>query len=110
MSGIPLAVVTDSQSLAASADVIIPANREIPVGVLHKVFLDKYAPFSETLFIDSDCVVTRPFLTECGRTRKFASARAMKRFTPANGKDEYIDDLPATLKLIGGEKFPKFNG
>src|ERR1700742_5030185 len=63
MPDVPLAIVTDSQHLAPCADIIIPADTEIPVGVLHKVFLDKYTPFSETLFIDSDCVVTRPFLT-----------------------------------------------
>jgi hypothetical protein len=110
MPGIPLAIVTDSQSLAASADMIIPAKSEIPVGVLQKVFLDEYTPFSETLFIDSDCVVTRPFFEELEQIRKFKFTPAMEKFTPANGKDEYIDDLPTTLKLIGGEKFPKFNG
>jgi hypothetical protein len=110
MPGIPLAIVTDSQSLAASADIIIPANNEIPVGVLHKVFLDEYTPFSETLFIDSDCVATRPFLKELEQIRKFDFTPAMEKFTPANGKDEYIDDLPATLKMICAEKFPKFNG
>jgi hypothetical protein len=110
MPGIPLAIVTDSQSLAASADIIIPANNEIPVGVLQKVFLDEYTPFRETLFIDSDCVVTRPFLKELEQIRKFEFTPAMEKFTPTNGKDEYIDNLPAILKLIGGEKFPKFNG
>jgi hypothetical protein len=110
MPGVPLAIVTDSQSLAASADIIIPADGEIPVGVLHKVFLDKYTPFSETLFIDSDCVVTRPFLEELEQIRKFDFTPAMEKLTPANGTDEYITDLPATLKLIGGEKYPKFNG
>jgi hypothetical protein len=110
MPGVPLAIVTDSQSLAASADIIIPADSEIPVGVLHKVFLDKYTPFSETLFIDSDCVVTRPFLEELEQIRKFDFTPAMEKLTPANGTDEYITDLPATLKLIGGKKYPKFNG
>jgi hypothetical protein len=110
MPGVPLAIVTDSQSLAAYADIIIPANCEIPVGVLHKVFLDKYTPFSETFFIDSDCVVTRPFLKELEQIRKFDFTPAMEKFTPADGKDEYIEDLPAILKLIGGEKYPKFNG
>jgi hypothetical protein len=110
MPGIPLAIVTDSQNLAASADILIPPNSEIPVGVLQKVFLDEYTPFTETLFIDSDCVVTRPFLKELEQIRKFKFTPAIEKFTPANGKDEYIDCLPATLKLIGGEKFPKFNG
>jgi hypothetical protein len=110
MPGIPLAIVTDGHSLAASADIIIPANDDIPVGVLHKVFLDKYTPFSETLFIDSDCVVTRPFLKELEQIRKFDFTPAIERFTPADGKDEYIEDLPAILKLFGGTKYPKFNG
>jgi len=110
MPEIPLAIVTDSQSLVASADIIIPPNSDIPVGVLHKAYLDEYSPFSETLFIDSDCVVTRPFFKELEQIRKFKFTPAMEKFTPADGKDEYIDSLPATLKLIGGEKYPKFNG
>jgi hypothetical protein len=110
MPEIPLAIVTDCQNLAASADIIIPAASEIPVGVMQKVFLDEYTPFNETLFIDSDCVVTRPFLKELEQIRKFEFTPAMEKFTPANGQDEYIDSLPATLKLIGGDKFPKFNG
>jgi hypothetical protein len=110
MPGVPLAIVTDSQSLGASAGIIIPADSEIPVGVLHKVFLDKYTPFSETFFIDSDCVVARPFLEELEQIRKFDFTPAMEKLTPANGTDEYITDLPATLKLIGGKKYPKFNG
>jgi hypothetical protein len=110
MPGVPLAIVTDSESLAASADFIIPANNAIPLGVLHKVFLDEYTPFSETLFIDSDCVVTRSFLTELEQIRKFDFTPAMEKFTPASGKDEYIEDLSAVLKLVGGEKYPKFNG
>ncbi len=77
---------------------------------MQKIFLDEYTPFNETLFIDSDCVVTRPFLKELEQIRKFEFTPAMEKFTPANGQDEYIDSLPATLKLIGGEKFPKFNG
>jgi hypothetical protein len=110
MPDVPLAIVTDSQNLAASADIIIPADNDIPVGVLHKVFLDRYTPFRETLFIDSDCVVTRPFLRELEDVRKFEFTPAMERFTTAEGMDEYLTDLPTTLKMIGGTKYPKFNG
>jgi len=111
MPGMPLAIVTDNPArLRGSADIIIPPKRGVPVGVLQKAFLDEYTPFGETLFIDSDCVATRPFADELEQIRKFDFTPAMERVTPANGTDEYIDNLPETLKMIGGESFPKFNG
>jgi hypothetical protein len=109
MPQVPLAIVTDNESsMADSADILIPPKKDVPVGVLHKVLLDCYTPFTETLFIDSDCIVTRPFLTELEQIRKYDFTPAIERYTVA--KDEYIEDLPAVLKLLGGKKFPKFNG
>ncbi|SHJ85442.1 hypothetical protein SAMN05444159_1693 [Bradyrhizobium lablabi] len=110
MPGVPLAIVTDNDRLAASADVIVPPLSGIPVGVLQKAYLDQYTPFQETLFIDSDCIATRPFPNELEQIRKFEFTPAMEKFTALNGTDEYIDNLSEALKLVGGEQFPKFNG
>lgn len=110
MPTVPLAVVTDSERLGAAADIIIPPLSGLPVGVVQKVFLDHYTPFKETLFIDSDCIVTRPFADELEQIRDFDFTPAIETVTPADGEDEYIDDLPATLRSIGGSSFPKFNG
>lgn len=56
-SNAKLAVVTDRKKLDANLfDFIIPINLEYPSGVAQKLFVDKYTPFDETLFIDSDCI------------------------------------------------------
>lgn len=110
MPAVPLAVVTDSKHFGAAADVIIPPLAGLPIGVVQKVFLDHYTPFKETLFIDSDCIVTRPFIDELEQMRGFEFTPAMESVTAADGEDEYLDDLPATLRAVGGNSFPKFNG
>ncbi|MDA9503285.1 hypothetical protein XI09_00150 [Bradyrhizobium sp. CCBAU 11386] len=106
----PLAVVTDSERFGAAADIVIPPLNGLPIGVVQKVFLDHYTPFKETLFIDSDCIVTRPFPDELEQIRSFDFTPAIETVTPADGEDEYIDNLPATLRSIGASSFPKFNG
>jgi hypothetical protein len=110
MPDLPLAIVTDNNRLAAVADVLIPPLTGIPVGVLQKAYLDHYSPFEETLFIDSDCVVTRPFSEEMTQIRAYDFTPAMEKFTPPGGTDEHIENLSEALRLVGGEKFPKFNG
>ncbi|WP_271565146.1 hypothetical protein [Bradyrhizobium sp. CCBAU 11386] len=107
---VPLAVVTDSERFGAAADIVIPPLNGLPIGVVQKVFLDHYTPFKETLFIDSDCIVTRPFPDELEQIRSFDFTPAIETVTPADGEDEYIDNLPATLRSIGASSFPKFNG
>ena len=52
-----LAVVTDRINLDVQLfDFIIPVNLDYPSGVAQKLFVDKYTPFEETIFIDSDCL------------------------------------------------------
>ncbi|MGY4626708.1 hypothetical protein [Bradyrhizobium sp. USDA 4486] len=110
MPGVPLAVVTDNPRLADIAEFIIPPLEGVPVGVLQKAYLDQYTPFGETLFIDSDCIVTRPFHDELAEIRRFEFSPAMERVTPRDGSDEYVLNLADTLTMVGGESFPKFNG
>ncbi|WP_342733648.1 hypothetical protein [Bradyrhizobium sp. B117] len=110
MPNLPFAIVTDSQRFEATAEFVIPPLADVPVGVVQKVHLDRYTPFKQTLFIDSDCIVTRPFWEELEQIRRFEFTPALERWTPADGHDEYLEDLSATLKMIGGSKFPKFNG
>jgi hypothetical protein len=110
MPGVPLAVVTDNDRLSGVADVIIPPLKAIPVGVAQKVWLDHYTPFEETLFIDSDCIATRPFHEELREIQQFDFSPTMERVTARNGTDEYIANLAETLQMIGGDSFPKFNG
>jgi hypothetical protein len=56
---LPLAVVTDDDSLNDFFDVIIPVDWSRGRGVLQKLYIDQYSPFRCTLFIDCDCIVFR---------------------------------------------------
>lgn len=59
--GIPLALITDSKEpyLSSFFDIIIPANPDYPKGIAHKIYVQDYSPFEETLFIDGDCMLVR---------------------------------------------------
>jgi hypothetical protein len=72
--------------------------------------LDKYSPFERTLFIDCDCVVTRPFHDELAAIAEFPFSPVLERITPIDGADEYLDDVRAALLKVGGCGYPKFNG
>jgi hypothetical protein len=53
----PFAIVTDdsnTKDLENYFDVVIPLNSTYGVGVVQKLNLDRYSPFDETLFVDSD--------------------------------------------------------
>ena len=57
---IPRAVVTDSiddPEMKQLFDVCIPLNREFGSGLQQKLYLDRYTPFKQTLFLDSDSLV-----------------------------------------------------
>jgi hypothetical protein len=116
MPGIPLAVVTDKDSamlreeFGSFADVVIPVDDSLPFSVAQKLMLDRYTPFSETLFIDSDCIATRPFHAELDEIRRFPFSPILESLTPIGGSDEYLEDLGSVLKKIGAEAFPRFNG
>lgn len=104
MPGLPIAVVSDNPRLASIAELVIPPLQGVAVGVVQKLYLDHYTPFEETLFIDSDCIVTRPFHEELDQIRQFDFSPAMERVTPRDGQDESITDLVKTLEMVGGQK------
>ena len=110
MPGIPVAVVTDNPRLAAVADHVVPPLTNLSAGVVQKAWLDHYTPFTETLFIDSDCIATRPFVEELQQIRRFDFSPAMERVTQRDGTDEYVANLTEALQMIGGDSYPKFNG
>src|SRR6478609_7538916 len=71
MPGIPLAVVSDQDLRGTLFDISVPLDRSNPSGIISKLDIYKYSPFNETLFIDSDCLVSRPFPEELEEIRKF---------------------------------------
>lgn len=53
-----LAVVTDTPSYFDDVyDHVVPVDLSYGSGVTQKLHLDRYSPFEETLFIDSDCLL-----------------------------------------------------
>lgn len=110
MPGIPIAIVSDSETLRPFCDIWIPVDSSMPVATAQKLLLDRYSPFEETLFIDSDCLAVRDFGDELDAMRRYPFTPIVDRLTAINGTDEYVEDLRAALTKIGGEAFPKFNG
>jgi hypothetical protein len=110
MPGIPIAIVTDSDTLKPYADLLVPYDKSYPVATAQKLLLDQYSPFDETMFIDSDCIATRDFHEELSEIRRYPFTPVMGALTPPNGRDEYVKDLRAALEKVGGSAFPKFNG
>lgn len=58
---IPSAIVTDSDDpdLKQLYNICIPVNYEFGKGFKQKLYLDRYSPFEETVFIDSDCIAVK---------------------------------------------------
>jgi hypothetical protein len=58
---VPRAVVTDNDhDLADVYDVCVPLDPSFGKGMLQKLHLDRYSPFDETLYVDSDCLAVGP--------------------------------------------------
>ncbi|CAE6741314.1 hypothetical protein [Paraburkholderia haematera] len=110
MPGIPIAIVSDSETMRGYCDVLIPVDHSMPIATAQKLLLDRYSPFEETFFIDSDCIAARDFGDELDEIRRYPITPIVDLLTPIDGTDEYVDDLRAALTKVGGEAFPKFNG
>ncbi|MBX7093193.1 MAG: hypothetical protein K1X56_00605 [Flavobacteriales bacterium] len=61
--GLPIAVITDRPEAEMKKwfDYVVPVNPRHGLGLVQKVYLYDYSPFSETIFIDSDCLVVNDF-------------------------------------------------
>jgi hypothetical protein len=110
MPGIPLAIVADRKEVDPAFDVVIQMKPFSTAGVVHKVDLYNYTPFRETLFIDSDCIVTRPFESELSAIRKYEFTPVVGRYLHRGESDSGIIDLAAALDHLDAMSFPKFNG
>lgn len=61
--GLSLTLVTDSKdtSLRKYFDHIVPINSDYGVGLKQKIHIYEYSPYDETIFVDADCFIVRPF-------------------------------------------------
>lgn len=111
MPGIPLAIVTDREDPGPHFDIAVPLVRERGMGVIQKIWLDEYSPFEETLFVDSDCIVVRPFHDQLAALRQYSFTPTCDAYLGQEDQDSfYFEDLGRTMRALGIELFPKFNG
>ena len=107
--GLALACVTDDTmhtGLNQWFDVLIPYNPAFGSNLRQKLFFDKYTPFQETLFIDSDCLLTGPLdelVLQC-RHRSFA----VLGYPIENGW--WYMDVAQAIAKYNLEYIPRFNG
>ena len=109
---IPLAVVSDaSQEMLKPFDYILPFNAAYGDGVTQKLHLDKYSPFDETLFIDSDCLVYRP-LEQLWEFYRKSNGFGVAAWGYINKESDYnfIENIEKTFQAIDIERMPHFNG
>lgn len=112
----PCAVITDSSDseLLQMADKVIQPLQEYSgdelQGTIHKLFLDKYTPFQETIFIEADCLLycspqklwnlfmqaKQDFVIQEQGGHKFSKG----------GTNFSINDLDSYLDKCGIESFP----
>ena len=110
MPGIPVALITDRPLVSTLFDEIILMPPYQVAGAVLKLRMYQYSPFAETLFVDSDCIVTRSFLEELEEIRKFSFTPVVANYIGPEGRDVFIKDLGAALRAVNGRRFPKFNG
>ncbi len=112
MPELPRAIVTDSDDpiLRVLFHHIIPFQPNFGSNVSQKLYIDVYSPFEETLFIDADCIVTRPLDEFMSLLKNFYFTVPGKRKLIISDTDPYIEDIPRFFKEFGIKSLPKFNG
>jgi hypothetical protein len=108
---LPRTLVTDSNNseIRRHFTEIIPYRPEYGSGVRQKMFLDRYSPYEQTIFIDSDCLVL-------GDLEAFWSAFAGQYFgVPGfrylqKGSTDPNFDVDYVLENLKLTAVPKFNG
>lgn len=108
---LPRTLVTDSndREIRRLFTSVIPCRPEYGSGVRQKLSLDRYSPYPETLFIDSDCLVL-------GNLDSFWAAFSGSsfgvpgfRYLQKGATDPWLD-VDFSLESLGLAKIPKFNG
>lgn len=108
--GVPVAVACCKRiqpQLAPFFDFVIDENPKLR-GFEHKVYLDQYSPFDETLFLDSDVLVFKP-LAPYIHLWKGAPYTACGYYVE-EGKSCFGLDRKEALTVIGKSRFVKIEG
>lgn len=114
--GFRLAVATDSAGacddrLRGLADELVVVEERMEPGTIQKLHLDRWSPFDETLFIDSDCLVFRP-LDRAWDYYRGSGGFGVIAYGELTAEDSHpsIQDLGAFLSALGLRSIPAFNG
>lgn len=110
---LPFAVVTDDASkdaLAPYFDHLISVDPSFGDGVVQKLSMDRYSPFEQTLFVDSDCLLYKhPSIL----WDSYAQADFVVRGWRHLGPDDHhgnVANIGELLRLTGTTRLPSFNG
>lgn len=108
---LPRTLITDSDNseIRSQFTEVIPYQPAFGSGVRQKLYLDRYSPYEETLFIDSDCLVL-------GALDSFWASFAGQyfgvpgfRYLQKGSTDPYFD-VDYVMEKLNVTSVPKFNG
>ncbi|TPG16500.1 hypothetical protein EAH87_14880 [Sphingomonas koreensis] len=105
-----LALVTDRPDPGPLFDIVVPMAPVTRAGTVHKTEMYAYSPFEQTLFIDSDCVVARPFAAELSAISQHDFSPVVAQYLAHGDSDLWLEDVGQAIDKVGGTPFPKFNG
>jgi hypothetical protein len=106
--GIKRAIISDANKdeFENLYDIYIPCDPSFGNGISQKLYLDKYTPFEETLFIDSDCLVFNALDDMIALCRE----HAFVVFGGQIDSGEWYMDVAAMCKKFNLPSIPLFNG
>jgi hypothetical protein len=87
-------------------DIFIPYDNNYGSGLRQKLYLDKYSPFDETLFIDADCLVVKPLQQMLAICNK----HSFVVFGGQINTGEWYMDVAAMCRHFKLPSIPLFNG
>jgi hypothetical protein len=87
-------------------DIYIPYNEDFGKGLSQKLYLDKYTPFDETLFIDADCLV----IDSLDKMIKLCREHTFVVFGDQINSGDWAMDITAMCKKFSLPSIPRFNG
>jgi hypothetical protein len=107
-----LAIVTDcnNSDFDKLYDIVIPLNPKYGEGYEQKLYLDQYSPFTQTLYLDSDCLVVKniDFVWEAFSQSSFGVVGSLK--TQGSAFSGSIPDISKIINNFDLEHLPIFNG
>jgi len=108
--GVPIAVACSERvrPLVESFFDVVMAEEKGIRGFVHKVYLDKYTPFANTMFFDSDVLVFKPVLPYLGHWGNYPY-RAVGDYR-SDGISSFGLDRVSALKRLGKDKFVVIDG